>query len=136
MEVMKILSIDMTSVQQYIKLKFKITLEWIESRVTYFHLKKDTLLNTLSDSDINQLWLPLLRYDNTDDTETTRLGSKWEWSTEMLVKRAGEGILSVNAERETFKGAENFLRMQQTYAHNFHCEFELHMYPFDTQVMS
>ena len=24
--------------------------------------------------------------------------------------------------------------MQQTYAHNFHCEYELHMYPFDTQV--
>ena len=134
MEVMKILSMEMTEVQQYIKLKFKITMEWIESRVTYFHLRNDTLLNTLSESDINQLWLPLISYDNTDDTETTRLGKTWEWGTDVLVRRAGKGIRNTKAERVSFKGNENYLQMQQTYAHNFHCEYEFHMYPFDTQV--
>ena len=133
-EVMKILSMDMINVQQSIKLKFEITMEWIESRVTYFHLRKDTLLNTLSEGHIKRLWLPLLRYDNTDNTETTRLGTTREWSTEVLVRRAGEGVRSINAERDSFKGKENYLRMQQTYAHNFHCEYEFHMYPFDTQV--
>ena len=37
-------------------------------------------------------------------------------------------------EAEIFKGAENSLRMEQTYTHAFQCVFELSNYPFDAQV--
>ena len=35
-------------------------------------------LNALTQKDIEELWLPEVIYDNTD---TTRLGVTWEWST-------------------------------------------------------
>ena len=37
-------------------------------------------------------------------------------------------------EAEIFQGAENSLRMEQTYTHAFRCVFELSEYPFDKQV--
>ena len=37
-------------------------------------------------------------------------------------------------ETEIFQGAENSLRMQQTYTHDFQCLYHLAKYPFDTQV--
>ena len=83
------------------------------------------------------LWLPLVIYWNTDQDETTRLGMEWEWKTEILVER--EGNVSRNSmsdidEAEIFQGAENSLRMEQTYTHAFQCVFKLAQYPFDTQV--
>ena len=37
-------------------------------------------------------------------------------------------------EAEIFEGAENRLTMNQTYTLDFHCNFDLKLYPFDTQV--
>ena len=136
MQVTKVLAMDMTDVQHYIRLKFDITLEWVEYRATFYHLIDDTKLNTLTDANINSIWLPLLNYDNTDDTESTRLGVTWEWSTDVLVKKSGEGVLDINAEKNVFRGKENYLQMKQSYSHSFHCEYVFHNYPFDTQVSS
>ena len=65
------------------------------------------------------------------------MGKDWEWATEILVQR--EGALTRNPlteldEAEIFQGAENSLRMEQTYTRAFQCVFELSEYPFDTQV--
>ena len=83
------------------------------------------------------LWLPLIIYANTDQKETTRLGSSWEWSTGVNVKREGEftrSRLEDVDETEVFKVEENSLIMQQTYTREFQCVFQLMKYPFDTQV--
>ena len=77
-------------------------------------------------------------YENTDQKDTTRLGDNWEWETKVVVRRRQEngtlsGLDSVD-ETEIFKGSENSLVMNQTYTHNFQCNFELSYYPFDTQV--
>ena len=37
-------------------------------------------------------------------------------------------------EAEIFEGAENRLTMNQTYILDFHCNFDLKLYPFDNQV--
>ena len=93
--------------------------------------------NLLRQDEVRMLWLPLVIYWNTDQDETTRLGMEWEWKTEILVER--EGNVSRNSmseidEAEVFQGAENSLRMEQTYTHSFQCVFKLAQYPFDTQV--
>ena len=72
--------------------------------------------------------------DNTDQTESTKLG---DWKTSIAITREGNltraGEEEVD-EAEIFLGAENELTMQQTYTHNFQCEYMLHRYPFDTQA--
>ena len=118
-------------------MQLKITLEWKENRATFHNLKNKTSLNALIQKDYEQLWLPLVTYDNTDQKETTRLGNSWEWSTFVTIMRQGSFTRSGQEEldeTEIFKGEENSLRMQQTYTHQFQCVFKLQQYPFDTQV--
>ena len=118
-------------------LQFKITLQWKENRVQYQNLKEETSLNALTQTDIGQLWLPLVIYDNTDQKESTRLGVDWEWVTRVSVVREGNftrsGFNEVD-EAEIFEGAENTLTMTQTYTWVFQCQYRLQHYPFDTQV--
>ena len=95
-------------------------------------------LNTLSEKDIATLWLPKVIYENTDQKQTTRLGSNWEWETKVVVRRKVErgtmsGPESVD-ETEIFEGSDNSLVMNQTYTHTFQCNYELSYFPFDTQV--
>ena len=126
--------IKMEEVEHKIDLKFQITLQWKENRATYYNLKDKASLNALKQNDIQQLWLPNVVYDNTDQTESTKLG---DWETTIAITREGNlsraGIEEVD-EADIFQGAENELTMQQTYTHNFQCEYMLHRYPFDTQA--
>ena len=128
--------IKMEEVEHKIDLKFQITLNWMENRATYYNLKDETSLNALKQNDIQQLWLPDVVYDNTDQKESTKLG---DWKTSIAITREGNltraGVEEVD-EAEIFQGAENELTMQQTYTHNFQCEYMLHRYPFDTQASS
>ena len=133
---MKIVDIDEDDYS--IGFQFKISLKWKENRATYQNLKERESLNALEQKDIENLWLPKVIYENTDQKETTRLGDKWEWETKVVVKREeGDGSLSgLSTLDETmiFKGSKNTLIMSQTYTHTFQCVYELSAYPFDTQV--
>ena len=130
--------VDIDEEDYSIEIQFEIALMWKERRAMYQNLKKRDSLNSLSEKDIDSLWLPKVIYENTDQKDTTRLGDNWEWETKVVVRRRQEngtlsGLDSVD-ETEIFKGSENSLVMNQTYTHNFQCNFELSYYPFDTQV--
>ena len=132
---MKVVEIE--EVDHSIHLQFRISLQWQENRVKYKNLKDKTSLNALSDGDTPRLWLPLVIFDNTDQKESTRLGMDWEWTTGVSVVKEGNftrsGIEEVD-EAEIFEGAENTLKMIQTYTWEFQCQYMLQRYPFDTQV--
>ena len=120
-----------------IHLQFQISLSWKENRVQYQNLKLETAMNSLTDRDIETIWLPLIVYDNTDQKMVTRLGVGWEWVTRVTVTREANffrsGIEELD-EAEIFEGAENRLTMNQTYTREFQCKYKLQRYPFDTQV--
>ena len=122
-----------------IEFQFEILLEWNENRVSYHNLKQDMSLNTLNDTEMKRIWLPLVIYENTDDKESTRVGTEWEWATNVLVERIGKPTMGWYKdgwldETQIFKGTENLLKMSQTYTHEFQCVYQLSNYPFDTQV--
>ena len=130
--------VDLNEEDYSIEIQFEITLVWKEKRATYQNLKNRDSLNALADNDVETLWLPKVIYENTDQKETTRLGSNWEWETRVIVRREEEqgstsGPQSVD-ETEIFSGFENSLVMNQTYTHTFQCNYHLSHYPFDTQV--
>ena len=87
MRLLKILDID--EVEHSIDFQFDIILQWNDHRLSYNNLKNQEYLNSLTDDDIQSIWLPLVVYDNTDQKETTRLGASWEWSTIVTVARQG-----------------------------------------------
>ena len=136
MDLLKLVDIDEEDYS--IEIQFEITLKWLENiRVTYQHLNDDRSLNALTQEDIQRLWLPKVIYENTDQKESTRLGMQFEWKTSVVVERNKNGIpagLESVDETEIFLGEENSLVMFQTYTHEFQCQYQLHAYPFDTQV--
>ena len=76
-------------------------------------------------------------YENTDQKESTRLGTIWEWNTIVVVKKEGDFNRSDPSsvdETEIFSGSKNSLIMKQTYTHAFQCPYNLKHYPFDTQA--
>ena len=133
---MKVVEIEETD--HSIHLQFQISLRWRENRVKYLNLKKDTNLNALPKSNISNIWLPQVIYDNTDQKEATRLGMDWEWKTTVAVTREEKNPersqLDEVDETEYFKGDQNTLTMNQTYTWEFQCKYKLKAYPFDTQV--
>ena len=135
MNVLKL--VDINEDDYSIEIQFEITMRWKENRATYQNLKQRDSLNALTQNDFESLWLPKVIYENTDQKETTRLGSNWEWETRMIVKREGNSILSgpdTLDETDIYSGAENSLVLSQTYTHTFQCAYSLAAYPFDTQV--
>ena len=133
---MKIVEIE--EIDHAIHFQFQIILNWRENRVKFHNLKEKVSLNALSENDIENLWLPLVIYDNTDQKTSTRQG--WlteEWVTRISVAREGKfkrsGLEEVD-EIYIFEGSENNLTMTQTYTREFQCPYMLQNYPFDTQV--
>ena len=131
--------VDIDEEDYSVEMQFSITLEWLENRATYQNLKKDRSLNALTEEDIKLLWLPKVIYESTDQKESTRLGTQWEWGTSIVVERKRNGTsanLEAVDETELFKGDQNSLVMFQTYTHKFQCIFNLKKYPFDKQTCS
>ena len=81
--------VDINEVEHSIDFQFDIILQWNDHRLSFNNLKNQEYLNSLTDDDIQSIWLPLVVYDNTDQKETSRLGVAWEWSTSISVAREG-----------------------------------------------
>ena len=130
---MKIVNIE--EVNHMITLQFEIVLNWNEVRATYQNLKFETSLNSLSDIEAQELWLPYAIFDNTDNKEAVQLTDKVK--TTLVVSREGEFTrsgLEVVDEVEVFRGSENSLALSQTHSKRFQCQYRLNNYPFDSQV--
>ena len=132
--------VDIAEEDYRIENQFEMSLMWKDSRVTFQNLKLADSLNALSHEDMHKLWLPKVVYENTDQKESTRLGTtgNWEWETRIVARKEVKhgtlsGLQSID-EAEIFEGSENSLMMNQTYTHGFQCNFQLSYYPFDTQV--
>ena len=86
--------VDIKEEDYSIEIQFSITLKWNDTRVIYHNLKEEKALNALGNEDIRRVWLPEVIYENTDQKDTTRLGSNWEWETNVEVKRQGNFTMS------------------------------------------
>ena len=83
--------------------------------------------------------MPYVIYDNTDMKEAVRIIPDGSVDTSLTVKRTGAFVRSgveVADEIDIFQGNQNPMTMSQDYTKDFQCEYQLHRYPFDTQVCS
>ena len=142
--------IDLDERNHIIELKFQLTVEWFDYRVTYQNLKTNKALNVLSSEELREIWIPFIIFKvynwmvirstfhipqkNTDFNEVVSLDV---FDSTVYVNREGDftraDVFSVD-EVEIFEGRENRITMVQTYSKKFHCTYLLHDYPFDTQA--
>ena len=65
-EIIEIL--DLNEVKDAMELRYKMTLEWRDSRIKFKNLKKDAFLNTVSRTDAELIWYPQIVFYNTNFT--------------------------------------------------------------------
>ena len=87
---------------QYLKLKFKISLQWMDARVAFYNIKIDETMNSLSLTEQTKLWTPTIVFWNTEK----QLKTVNDMNTFASVKRSGKGSLiarEINEDIEVFR---------------------------------
>lgn len=113
--------------------KFTLTLEWFDWRLTWKDLNEDEFLNIPEESSINNMWVPILIFENTYKRQSTLL----DQDARFAVKKTGNYTLSSKKEVDEiayYKGSENSILYERDFYLTFSCEFDLKTYPFDTQA--
>ena len=114
--------------------KFRFFMEWYDYRLIYHNLKLSRSSNSLGVAEVEKLWIPFIVFENTENSEATRRSE----DAEVTVIREGNFTKSPNEvmdEINIFQGADNKITFQQVYSKTLNCDFDLHYYPFDTQVI-
>ena len=127
--------LDIKEVDSSIELQFKLKLSWLDGRLTMMNLKQDENLNTLTEDLRMNIWIPELLYHNTQSKSQT-LNDKEAFVT---INRNGSFVRSDQSKLQNtyiFKGGENPLTIARIYDIDFICEFDMSVYPFDTQNCS
>ena len=68
---MNIFEVD--EVQSLLTLKLKLTLRWIDRRHKYFNLDKNSDMNAISKSELEEIWTPDLLFVNTKNSQRVDL---------------------------------------------------------------
>jgi hypothetical protein len=113
-------------------LKFQIKTEWADHRLSYWNLKLRRYANALSLEEKENIWLPILVFTNTDDNEVT----SGDGDSEVTVTRESEFMRSESnnvEEINIFNGESNRLTFERIYTKTLRCDFQLQLYPFDSQ---
>ena len=124
---------DIQEVSQYLELKFKISLQWMDARVMFYNIKTDQRLNSLTLDEQLSLWTPTIVFWNTKE----QLRTVNDRNTFASIEREGNGTMierEINEDIEVYSGAENGITISRVYSIQFYCEYQMAWYPFDQQV--
>ena len=126
---------SINEVDKIITLKFRISIQWMDSRVAFYNLKMDETLNSLSLKEQFSLWTPTIVFWNTEKQLKTTNDNECFAS----IKRSGKSAIierRVNEDIEVFSGSENNITISRVYSITFFCDYQMHWYPFDQQTCS
>ena len=124
---------DIQEVGQILKMKFKISLQWSDARITFYNIKPDEKMNSLSLDEQLSIWTPTIVFWNTKEQIRT-LNDK---NTFASIKREGNGSIigkEIREDIEVFAGSDNGITMSRVYSIKFYCEYQMAWYPFDQQT--
>ena len=132
-DLISILNIDV--VKGKLHTQIQLSFAWKDPRVTFHNLKKDRNLNLLSPREQELLWIPDIIFKNTE----TRLVSINDAKTFIAIDQQGSfRWIAENVLNNVFlyRGDENTVLMSRNYAEEFICDFDIALYPFDSQICS
>ena len=70
-DVMKVM--DISEVDSEIGVQHNLMMSWTDSRLTFWNLKAESYLNTVSSQDAVKIWYPKLQFYNTKEKEETKV---------------------------------------------------------------
>ena len=108
---------------------------WIDPRLVYKNLKRNTDLNVLSEDETDAIWTPQIVFYNTKGKEESVADERT-----ILSVIPGEEFKFERTDQTTFEniymfqGGENNLKLSKTHDTKFLCQYDMAWYPFDTQI--
>jgi len=123
---------DIQELGMTLNVQFRLTLSWLDPRLTFYNLKGDRRANALTAKEKEAIWTPRIVFNNTDDEVESVLDAKAEVS---VAKRGRGKVSSLDDvdERSLFDGGENPLVYSRHHNVQFQCNFDMTYYPFDVQ---
>ena len=124
---------EMREIEQILQLKFRLRMTWFDARLDFFNIKQDDTMNVISIDELNQIWLPIIIFHNTERGQRT-INDDESFST---INRTGQGIgsdSSISEDIDIYKGSENSISMSRLYNIDFFCDYDMRWYPFDAQT--
>ena len=117
------------------------TFSRIDWRLSFNNLKNETKRsNIVNSDDRNKIWIPNLIFDNSvpealiKNDAFSSLSVKQEGYPKLQTEPYMAKITTNFVENEIFSGSDNPLVFARNYELMLGCSFELHFYPFDTQI--
>ena len=108
---------DIQEVAQFIEVKLKISLQWMDARVLYYNIKPDEKMNSLTLDEQLDLWTPTITKN--------QLRTVNDKNTFGSIRREGNGSMiekEVNEDIEVYTGSENFITISRVYSIKYFCE--------------
>lgn len=113
--------------------RFLLHVAWKDFRLSYQNLNPEMMENIIDEDVAKELWIPpiIVSTSKTGNSPLT-----YDRSTTMVVQRQEEPKPSNSYLHETnvFRGTKNKLLYMKQFDMDQTCEFDLSLYPFDTQV--
>ena len=100
-----------------------------------YNIKKELNLNILPANEKENIWVPVITFLNTNDGQVTVIDKK----SKSTIIRQGNFSRSPRTFLDNiyiFEGSENPIRYERLYEINWICNYQIHWYPFDTQICS
>ena len=113
--------------------KFTLSLEWKDDRVEYQNLQEKYDKNKLNEESKRKLWVPTPIFTNTDVNKEALVDIR----SKLFIKNEGNYTYAkeeVTDETRVYKGSENPILYTRSYSISFLCDYDLMLYPFDTQT--
>ena len=129
-DILKIL--DINEVEGTFKVSFELHSSWVDDRLIYANLKRDTDLNTLTEQEKEDLWTPNIVFSNTESQDSVIKDRK------VIAKISRIGSARAGGPDEAiktfyFQGADNQITFSRIYDIHFLCSYDMAWYPFDLQ---
>ena len=86
----------------------------------------------LTTSQMDLLWFPILAFTNTNGNEKAIMDEETRVTVIKKGKPTYSSIKDVD-ENSIYTGKDNYLLYNRTYTKRFRCDFQMALYPFDTQ---
>ena len=112
---------------------FILLMRWIDPRLQYYNLLDVDTLNSLSKEVQKNIWTPALNFPNARQAEGTVVDD----TTTTIVLKRGQALpddIKLAEEASIYRGSDCPLVMRREYFIEFNCDYNLLMYPFDTQI--
>ena len=114
---------DIQEVAQYLKLKFRLSLNWRDARVSFYNIKSEEVLNSLPLEEQLMLWTPTIVFWNTEK----QLKSINDENSFASIRRNANGTIidrTVDEDIEVYSGEENEITFSRVYSIKFDCEYQ------------